>query len=252
MGSRVALVALLVLALLPVLALARPQPGLTPQQLIQRAVAAHGGYEKLAQARSERLRLRGTVWTTGKPLPFTNELTLQLPAQYKSRLVVGAGDTAHTVVHFLDGERAGVVVDGRVQPAEGPHLDQLRQTLRLEKAMRLVPLLTEATFTLQPGQDFSYNGGVVTSVRVRGEDQRELVLYFDRETGRLVKSEHRLAGAAGKDVLQEAFYSDYRDVGGRPRAGRVVVQRDGKKVMEAELLDAQSVGPIDPAEFTRP
>jgi hypothetical protein len=55
---------------------------------------------------------------------------------------------------------------------------------------------------------------VVSSVRVQGKNQRELVLYFDQRTALLIKSEHRIDGLGGKDVLQEAFYSAYRDVGG--------------------------------------
>ena len=101
-------------------------------------------------------------------------------------------------------------------------------------------------------QDYSYNGGVVTSVRVRGKSQRELVLFFDRATGLLVKSEHRIDGPGGKDVTQEAFYGDYREIGGHRRPGKVMIQRDGQKVMDVELVAAQRVVRIDVLEFRRP
>jgi hypothetical protein len=67
-----------------------------------------------------------------------------------------------------------------------------------------------------------------------------------------VKTEHLLDGPGGKDVLQEAFYGGHRDVGGRVRAGAVVVLRDGKKVMETELVEAHVVDRIDAREFTQP
>ena len=145
-----------------------------------------------------------------------------------------------------------VVIDGQAQTVNSLHLSQLRQTLQLEQAMRLVPLLSDPGFNLLAGQEFSYNGGVVTSVRVQGKSQRELVLYFDQKTGLLVKSEHKLDGPGGKDVTQEAFYSDYREVGGHRRPGKVMIRRDGEKVMDVELVDAQRVMRIDVLEFNRP
>jgi hypothetical protein len=79
-----------------------------------------------------------------------------------------------------------------------------------------------------------------------------LILSFDRASGLLVKSEHRLDGPGGKDVVQEAFYSDYREVGGHVRPGKVLVRRDGQKVMEVDLVAAQRVMRIDVLEFRRP
>jgi hypothetical protein len=79
-----------------------------------------------------------------------------------------------------------------------------------------------------------------------------LRLYFDQQTALLIKAEHLLDGPAGQDVRQEAFYSDYREMGGYLRPGKVTVHRDGRKVMDAELIQAQRQDRIDPAEFTRP
>ena len=244
--------ALFALCLVAPVATARPESSLTPRQVIERAIVAHGGYEALAKSRAERISLRGTMFVGKTAVPFTNHQTLQLPGQYKSVVVIQQGERSHGIVHLLNGDEAMVVIDGQAQTVNSLHLSQLRQTLQLEQAMRLVPLLSDPGFTLLPGQDYGYNGGVVTSVRIQGKSQRELVLYFDQKTGLLVKSEHRIDGPGGKDILQEAFYGDYREVGGHRRAGKVTIQRDGQKVMEVELVDAQRVVRIDVLEFNRP
>ena len=246
------LVALVALCLVAPLAMARPESALTPRQVIERAIVAHGGYESLSKARAERIELRGVMYVGNTPVTFTNHLTLQLPGQYKSVVVLQQGERRHSVVHLLNGDNAMIVIDGQPQTVNSLHLSQLRQTLQLEQAMRLVPLLSDPGFTLHPGQDFSYNGGVVTSVRIQGKSQRELVLFFDQKTGLLVKSEHKIDGPGGKDVTQEAFYSDYREIGGHRRAGKVTVRRDGQKVMDVELVSAQRVVRIDVLEFNRP
>lgn len=149
----------------------RPEPALTPRQLVERAIVAHGGYEKLAKARSDRVWLRGTLHVGAKGVPFTSELAVQLPGQYKSVVLLQQGDRSHCVAHLLDADKVTVLVDGQSQEVKSLHLAQLRQTLQLEEAMRLVPLLSDPTFALHAGRDYSYNGGVVTSVVVRGKSR---------------------------------------------------------------------------------
>jgi hypothetical protein len=224
----------------------------SPRAIIERAIVAHGGPQKLAAIKADKVRLKGTLHVGDTSLTFANESMLQLPAQFKSTVSIVEANRARTVVHLLDGDRATILLDGQPQPVAGVHLAQLQQTLNLEQALRLVPLLNDASFSLHALPEVKYNTRVFVGVMVRGKGQRELKLFFDKKSGLLVKAEHRLDGPGGKDVVQEAFYADYRDLGGYLRPGKVVVLRDGKKVMEAELIEAQRLDRIDPSEFTRP
>ena len=220
--------------------------------MIERAVVAHGGMEKLSAVRADKVKIKGTLYIGKTAGPFTDEITIQGPAQFKSVVRLGEGQREHTIVHLLDGEKAAILIDGQAQPVSGGNLAQMRQTLQLDQAMKLVPLLMDPAFQVAPLGEFQFNGRVVVGVRVVGRGQRDLRLYFDRETALLVKSEHLLDGAGGKDVRQEAYYADYREVGGYRRPGKVTAYRDGKKVTEAVLVEARHFSRIDPAEFTRP
>ncbi len=209
-----------------------------PRALIERAISAHGGYDKLARVRADRVRFRGLLHVGGSSVPFTNEVTMQLPAHYRSVVVMTEKGRSRTIVHTLEGDQASITLDGQPQQVSGSHLAQLRQTLDLESALRLVPLLTDPSYTLSFLGAFAWQGKELLGVRVQGKGQRDLKLYFDRQTGLLVKAEHLLDGPGGKDVRQEAFYSAYREAGGYLRPGRLAAYRDGNKVMEAELIDA--------------
>lgn len=224
----------------------------TARSVIEKAIEAHGGKARLSALRSERVKLKGTLHVGSAQMPFTNEQSVQLPAQYRSVVTIDDGSKSHSVVHLLDGDKATILLDGQPQQVTGTQLSQIKQTLQLEQALRLVPLLNEHEFNLQLLPEVRYNNLSFVGVRVTGKSQRDLKLFFDGASGLLVKTEHRLDGAAGKDVIQEAFYADYRNLGGHLRAGKVVVLRDGKKVMDAELVTAQRVERIDPSEFTRP
>jgi hypothetical protein len=225
----------------------------TPQQIVERAIAAHGGKERLARVRSDRVRISGTLHVGGgSAVAFSNETTIQLPTRFKSVVRITVGKREQTVVHLFDGEHAAILVDGTAQPVSSVHIAQMRQTLQLDHVLRLVPLLADSEFHLAAIGEATINGRPAVGIRVTGHGQRDVRLYFDRPSGLLVKSEQTLDGPAGKDVRHEAYYSGYRDLGGYRRPGKIVAFRDGNKVMEADLISAIPLDHVDPAEFTRP
>ena len=64
-----------------------------------------------------------------------------------------------------------------------------------------------------------------------------VTLYFDKETGLLVKREATVKdlGTDDKEVLEEAVISDYKEADGRKYHTRVVVTRDGKTYYGSEV-----------------
>jgi hypothetical protein len=224
----------------------------TAQAVVERAVAAHGGQEKLSRVRADRVRLRGVLYIGESRVAFTNEITVQLPRQYRSVVEVRVGSKSQTIIHVLSGDEASITIDGKPQEISASHRAQLRQTLELESAMRLVPLLTDPSFTLTHLGTFQLRGREVVGVRVQGKGQRDLKLYFDREQALLVKAEHLLDGPGGKDIHQEVYYREYREAGGYLRPGRMALYRDGKKVTEAELVDAVRLENVGPGTFQHP
>jgi hypothetical protein len=236
---------LLLVLLIPACAFAEE-----PRALLARAVAAHGGKERLAEARIERVRLRGSYHLGRVATPFTNDLTFNLPDQFKSVVTMTA--LGHVVVYVLDGVRASCTINGQPTPIPPDSLAGLRQTLALERAMRLVPLLTDTGVTLTALGEYTVEGTPVVGVGVRRDGQADLKLYFDKKTALLRAAEHQATGPDGKAVVQQARYADHRDLGGYIRPGRVTVYRDGKKAMEAEVVEARRLEAIDPAVFRDP
>jgi hypothetical protein len=233
---RTAVVVLLLLA--GVVPAVRAQE-MTARAVIERAVAAHGGLEKLSRARHDRARMRGVIYVGKSSVPFTSEVTVELPKKYKSVVTLREGEgVTRKVTHELDGDKITITVDGKEQEVQGTHTNQLRQTLELERVMRLAPLLEGKTYAMSYLGEYKLNALTVVGVEVRGGGQRELRMYFDKRTWLLTKTEQRLDGENGKEVVQEAYYRDHRDAGGYRRPGRAAAYRDGKKVMEAELIDA--------------
>jgi hypothetical protein len=224
----------------------------TPRALIERAIAAHGGMDNLTRSRADRVKLKGSLFVNGKTVAFTGETLVQLPDKFKNTIQTSVDNRTFTVVQILNGEQTWVTLDGQPQKVEGTALAELRQTLQVARAMRLVPLLSDKTYNLSLLGESKVGDRAALNIKVAAKGHKDLLLYFDKETSLLVKSEHVLDDGAGKDVKQEEFYSDFRDLGGFKRPVKMTVFRKGAKVMEAELLDVKYFNRFDDSEFAKP
>ena len=74
-------------------------------------------------------------------------------------------------------------------------------------------------------------------------------LYFDKESGLLVRTEQLLDDGNGKEIRQETAYIGFRDLGGYKRPVKMVAFREGKKVMEAELVEVKYFDKFEDAIF---
>jgi hypothetical protein len=223
--------------------------------IVEQAVKAHGGEERLARARADKVKYRGTLFVPGAlPVPFVAETTVQLPSQYKTVMeVTPAKGDKHTFVHLVNGDKITLLVDGQPPRQTDPAaLAELRDTMQLDRAARLVPLLQDRSYELGVLDEIKVNDRPAVGVRVAGRGRKELRLYFDKELGLLVKTEHLLDDGNGKRVRLERYFGDFKDIGGYKRPLKVLALHDGKKVLEAEVFDVKYFDKIDDREFTPP
>ena len=82
---------------------------------------------------------------------------------------------------------------------------------------------------------------------------RDVKLYFDKENGLLVKREHRLLDSVtGKEVLQEVVFGDYKETEGLNHYRTLTAYRDGKKMVEAKVVELEFFDKRDKNVFTKP
>jgi hypothetical protein len=221
--------------------------------VVERAIKAHGGLERLSRVRADRVRLKGTLLLGTTKASFVSEVTVQLPAQFRMDMQLTTGDgKKHTLVQIQNGDKVLITLDGQPQKVEPAAQAEMRAKMELDRAVRLVPLLTDRALTLTPLGESRGGDRTVVGVKVTAKGRAELRLYFDKDTALLVKTEHLLTDGAGREVREEGFFSDFRDLGGYKRPVKVAAYREGKKVMEAELLDVQYLDKVDDAVFSKP
>jgi hypothetical protein len=220
--------------------------------IIEKGVQAHGGMERLNRVQADRIKVKGLLYINSKSIPFTGETLFQMPNRLKNNFQLNLENRSVTLVQILNGEEAWVTLDGQPQKIEATAFAEMRESLALARAIRLAPLLMDRTYELSVLAETKVGERAALGVRVAVKGRKDLRLFFDKESGLLVKSEHMLDDGNGKELTQEEYYSDFRDLAGFKRPIKVSAFRKGAKVMEAELLEVKYYDRFDDAEFKKP
>jgi hypothetical protein len=238
--------------LLAALAGAAPLQAQEARAIIEKAIGAHGGMDRLSRLQADRIKVKGSLYINEKAVPFTGETLIQLPTKLKNTFQLNLENRTIKLVQIVNAENAWVTLDGQPTKVEPTALAAMRESLALSRAMRLVPLLTDRTYELSALGESKVGERTALGVRVAVKGRKDLRLFFDKESGLLVKSEHTLDDGNGKELVQEEFYSDFRDLSGFKRPIKVLALRKGAKVMEAELLEVKYYDRFEDEEFKKP
>jgi hypothetical protein len=214
--------------------------------VVEKAVKAQGGAEGLAKAAVATRSGKG-VLSLGAEIAFTSEETYNLPGQLRVKLEAGKMQ----LQRVLNGDK------GWQQSAGGETIELAKDRLAeaQEEAyvwwlVTLAPLLKDG-FDLAPLAEAKVNDRPALGVKVSARNRPDAALYFDKESGLLVKIARR-ARETGVAVDKEYFYSDYKDVDGVKVPGKEVMHVNGRKFYEVQYREYKFLGKPDEGAFARP
>jgi hypothetical protein len=222
-----------------------------PRVVVERAIQAHGGGERLSRARAGQSRSRGTIHLQSG-IEFTAESYTQLPDRFKNVMQFSAMNASYVQTQVLDGDKAWLHVNGRTQELDARAVAEMKENLYAERVAGLI-VLRETGYELTSLPEVVVNGRLAVGVKVASAGHREVALYFDKASGLLVKAVSRLHDpAGGRDVSQEKTYSSYKELDGILRPTRVAVVRDGQPYLDIEVLEHKTVDKFPESVFALP
>jgi hypothetical protein len=131
-------------------------------------------------------------------------------------------------------------------------LKAAREEMQAEGASSLSDYLKEP-FELNSLGDVKVKGKAAIGIRISKKGQKDISMFFDKQTHLLVKTEMRtLDGMTGQEVTQEKFILGYQDKNGMKVAKRVEIQKDGKTFMDIEITESQAFEKLDDSVFAKP
>jgi len=223
-----------------------------PKALVEKAIKAHGGEEKMLKMATVRTKGTGNMDFMGLAVNINVDSLWSTPDKLRTDMTLDIMGQQISVKQVFNGEKGWVSAMGMTQELSGPLLEEVKQAVVAKRIENLVPLLKEKGFTLSPAGETTVNGKKAIGVKVTAKGVRDSTLFFDKESGLMVKSIRRMLDFTQKEVDAETIYSDFKEFDGVKVATKTLVQQDGKKFMEAQVSELKVIDKVDANEFGKP
>ena len=223
------------------------------RELVEKAIRAHGGEENVARLQSVRIKVEGEAeLAPGQPaVPLVVEDVWQMPDRYKTTSRTTLSGQAFTQTLCINETGGWAQVNGQVQPLPDAGLKEMKEQKWAEDMDRLLPLRDKSLKIIQI-EDSALDNRPVAGIKVEAPDHRAVRLYFDKESGLLVKREQEVLGNDGAMTLQSVVFSDFAVKDGVKHWTKISAYRNGKRFIAATLKELQIGKPIEPNEFQQP
>jgi hypothetical protein len=219
--------------------------------ILDKAIKAHGGTDALKKYKAGTIKAKGRVEVAGG-IDIVQEISYQLPNLMREEGSFEVMGTPIKTVTIYDGKKASLEVNGK-KIDFGEKLERaLRDGVQMFDAFSLYPLNDKA-YELSVFGEEKVNGEAAIGIRAVRKGQPDMTLYFDKKTHLLVKASHRTVDVeSGNEVTQDRIVTEYQKVDGIPQPKKLLVERDGKKFLEAEVVEMKRYESLDKERFTIP
>jgi hypothetical protein len=219
----------------------------TAKAIIAKAIQAHGGAENLAKLRVRREVTNSTSESEGQTVTLTKDTLVDLPDRWKETRETEREGQKVINLFGINGDKGWANFGKQSMDLEGG-LKGLRQQYYV---LSLTPLLKDQRFRLSALAEEQVTNRPALGVRVSGPDDVDNELYFDKETGLLVKSRRRVPSNA-QELSLEILYSEYKETDGVKWPWKRVFYRDGKRTGDEEIAALKFLDRVDESEFAKP
>jgi hypothetical protein len=220
--------------------------------VIDKAVKAQGGREALAKFPATTVKFKGTFHGMGDGIPTTGEIITQGIDQQKITIEVEAGGQKFQIVIVRDGNKGWTKIGNDTKEMTKDEIAEAKEQAYAGWVATLVPL-ADKQFTLATVGETKINDKPALGVKVSSKGHRDVDLYFDKESGLLVKSETQVKlEGSDQEVTEESFPSEYKDVQGTKQAMKFTVKRAGKLYVEGEATEIELAEKLDASVFAKP
>jgi hypothetical protein len=220
--------------------------------IIEKALKAHGGADKLGKIKAYTSKMKGKVHVMGLDLDFTGSTSVQEPDKMRVEIEAEVMGMKVTSLQVFNKDKAWVSVNGTTMELDKDAIEAFKEKLYLGEVGRMVNL-TDKKFKLSTVGEVKVAGKEAIGVRIECKGHADVSLFFDKKTNLLVKTETREKDpASGTEFATETIVSDYKVVDGVQIAHKAEVKRDDKPFVEAEISGYKIEKELSDTLFEKP
>ena len=223
-----------------------------PKSLLEKAIQAIGGEEKLKKAETLTWKSKGTVNFNGNDVPFKGDALARGLDHIRRQIVFEGDDGERTIVIVLGGDKGWIKFGEEPREMEGDALANEKRNAAMEVLSTTLVGLKAEGYKLESAGESMVEGKPALGLKITMPQGKDFTLFFDKATSLPVKSVARVMGFQGEEFTQETYYHDYKDFGGIKKATRIEMKRDGDDFIKTEVSDFKVLDKADPKAFTEP
>jgi hypothetical protein len=222
--------------------------------LIDKAVKALGGAEKLGAAKAVEWKAKGKLRVNNSDNNFTNKMTSQGIDHFRNAFEGEFDGNPIKGVTVVAGDKGWRKIGDDSNKLEDDALANEKRTVYLQVTPEMPQLLKGGGFKLEVAEEEQVGGKPAAVLKVSGPDGKDFKLYFDKASGLPVRLTATVAPfyGQGEEYKQDTTYSDYKEFDGIKRATKVETKRDGMKFIESEVTAFKVLDKVDPKTFAEP
>jgi hypothetical protein len=221
--------------------------------LLDKAMKALGGKEKLAKLNTASVKGKITLSEGGKELSVEIEGVWKGTSQYRADLDVQEGDNNFKGVLVINGEK-GWLKKGDQAAKEAPEgmaafIQNLFYAVRMPQ---LLPALSDKAYKLTTLAETKVDEKDAVGLLIEHKDRKDVSVYFDKKSGLPLKSEVRLTEpGSGKEITVAYHYGDYKKFDGVKFSAKIILKVDDKE-LTAEVSEIKSLEKVEASQFDMP
>jgi hypothetical protein len=216
--------------------------------IVDKAIKALGGEEKLAKVESFSTKTKGTVNFNGNENDFSSNTTIKGLDHLRREF---GNDQFHGIV-VLNGDKGWRKFGDDTTDLEGDALGNEKRGIYLQVIPVTLMALKGKDFKIETAGEEKVRDKPAVVLKITGPDGKDFTLSFDKESGLPVKQVAKVLSFQGEERTQETTYADYKDFDGIKRASKVEVKRDGETFQVMEITEFKVLDKVDPDTFNEP
>jgi hypothetical protein len=220
--------------------------------ILDKAIKAHGGEEKLSKGKVVSIKSKGKFYGFGDGIDYTMEETSQLPDKTRRKIEGDAMGNKFEFIQVINGDKGWQVAMGSTEEMTKDQFTEGKEALYAEWVTQLYPLKGK-DFKLAALKETKVGDKEAVGIKVSSKDHRDISFYFDKKTGLLLKRETTVKDMMSDAMVpEEVLVEDYKDKDGVKYPVKITINRDKKKFIESETTDHQLSDKADDKTFEKP
>ena len=221
-------------------------------QVLDKAIKALGGEEKLGKLHAFTTKAKGKVTLESGSNPISTETIFEGLDHFHSIFQGEFNGNKMEGVTVLNGDKAWRKFGDQKMEMEPDAVKNEKRTIYLMVVPATIVPLKSKDFKVEAAADETLKGKPAAALKVTGPDGKDFTLYFDKESGLPVRMVAKVIGWMGDEYVQDVSYGDYKDFGGIKRPSKVTMKRDGEDFIEQEITDFKVLEKVPAETFAEP